>query len=82
MAWQMMMARVVADVRSGRILEAVGRVTKEEVDRLRTYCSHMGRSSFSYAYAWLLDQSRDERERGISTGAHSALLNRPLVTTI
>jgi hypothetical protein len=53
----------------GRILEAVGRVTKEEVDRCRTEASNYGKTS--YAYAWILDQSRHERERGLSTCAHT-----------
>jgi hypothetical protein len=79
MAWRhgVLVADSVGEESAGRILEAVGRVTKEEVDRCRTEATHIGKTS--YTYAWVLDQNRHERERGISTCAcaHTAMPSTP-----
>lgn len=48
----------------GRILESLGSVSQQEVERCREQVSWTGK--LSYQFAWLTDRSKDERERGVT----------------
>ncbi|CAI0376460.1 unnamed protein product [Linum tenue] len=49
---------------SGRLLHLLGRITKKEMHKYEKEAKIQGKSSF--AYAWALDESPEERERGIT----------------
>ncbi|XP_011652519.1 HBS1-like protein isoform X5 [Cucumis sativus] len=49
---------------SGRLLHLLGRVSQKEMHKYEKEAKSMGKGSF--AYAWALDESAEERERGIT----------------
>ncbi|KAK9946779.1 hypothetical protein M0R45_012225 [Rubus argutus] len=49
---------------SGRLLHLLGRVSKKEMHKYEKEAKSQGKGSF--AYAWALDESAEERERGIT----------------
>ncbi|XP_008806645.1 HBS1-like protein isoform X2 [Phoenix dactylifera] len=49
---------------SGRLLYLLGRISKREMHKYEKGAKEMGKGSF--AYAWAMDESYEERERGIT----------------
>ncbi|KAL3834766.1 hypothetical protein ACJIZ3_009502 [Penstemon smallii] len=49
---------------SGRMLHLLGRISKKEMHKNEKEAKEQGKGSF--AYAWALDESAEERERGIT----------------
>ncbi|CAL2234522.1 unnamed protein product [Prunus armeniaca] len=49
---------------SGRLLHLLGRISKKEMHKYEKEAKLQGKGSF--AYAWALDESAEERERGIT----------------
>ncbi|XP_038898329.1 HBS1-like protein isoform X3 [Benincasa hispida] len=49
---------------SGRLLHLLGRVSQKEMHKYEKEAKSLGKGSF--AYAWALDESAEERERGIT----------------
>lgn len=49
---------------SGRLLHLLGRISKKEMHKYEKEAKQQGKGSF--AYAWALDESAEERERGIT----------------
>ncbi|CAI8618747.1 unnamed protein product [Vicia faba] len=49
---------------SGRLLHLLGRISKKEMHKNEKEAKLLGKGSF--AYAWALDESSEERERGIT----------------
>ncbi|XP_047322100.1 HBS1-like protein isoform X2 [Impatiens glandulifera] len=49
---------------SGRLLHLLGQITHKEMHKYEKEAKSMGKGSF--AYAWALDESAEERERGIT----------------
>nr|XP_010918456.1 HBS1-like protein [Elaeis guineensis] len=49
---------------SGRLLHLLGRISKREMHKYEKEANEMGKGSF--AYAWAMDESSEERERGIT----------------
>ncbi|KAG1355152.1 HBS1-like protein [Cocos nucifera] len=49
---------------SGRLLHLLGRLSKREMHKYEKEAKEMGKGSF--AYAWAMDESAEERERGIT----------------
>ncbi|XP_015885353.1 uncharacterized protein LOC107420808 isoform X1 [Ziziphus jujuba] len=49
---------------SGRLLHLLGRISKKEMHKYEKEAKQQGKGSFSYA--WALDESTEERERGIT----------------
>lgn len=49
---------------SGRLLHLLGRISQKEFHKYEREAKHQGKGSF--AYAWALDESAEERERGIT----------------
>ncbi|XP_077220592.1 uncharacterized protein LOC143854478 isoform X2 [Tasmannia lanceolata] len=49
---------------SGRLLHLLGRVSKKEMHKNEKEAKQKGKGSF--AYAWALDESAEERERGVT----------------
>ncbi|GFQ04956.1 hbs1-like protein [Phtheirospermum japonicum] len=49
---------------SGRLLHLLGRISQKEMHKYEKQAKQQGKGSF--AYAWALDESSDERERGIT----------------
>ncbi|KAM5565356.1 elongation factor 1-alpha [Rosa sericea] len=49
---------------SGRLLHLLGRVSKKDMHKYEKEAKSQGKGSF--AYAWALDESAEERERGIT----------------
>ncbi|XP_059623611.1 uncharacterized protein LOC132266673 isoform X2 [Cornus florida] len=49
---------------SGRLLHLLGRISKKEMHKYEKEAKIQGKGSF--AYAWTLDESAEERERGIT----------------
>ncbi|XP_020520171.1 HBS1-like protein isoform X2 [Amborella trichopoda] len=49
---------------SGRLLHLLGRISPKEMHKYEKESKQMGKGSF--AYAWALDESSEERERGIT----------------
>lgn len=49
---------------SGRLLHLLGQITQKEMHKYEKDAYSMGKGSF--AYAWALDESAEERERGIT----------------
>ncbi|XP_004504249.1 uncharacterized protein [Cicer arietinum] len=49
---------------SGRLLHLLGRISKKEMHKYEKEAKLQGKGSF--AYAWALDESSEERERGIT----------------
>ncbi|CAI0438761.1 unnamed protein product [Linum tenue] len=58
---------------SGRLLHLLGRITKKEMHKYEKDAKIQGKSSF--AYAWALDESPEERERGITMNVAVAYFN-------
>lgn len=48
----------------GRLLHALGRISKKQMHKYEKEAKEKGKGSF--AYAWAMDESADERERGIT----------------
>ncbi|ONK58665.1 uncharacterized protein A4U43_C09F15410 [Asparagus officinalis] len=49
---------------SGRLLHLLGRISKKEMHKYEKEAKQMGKGSF--AYAWAMDESSEERERGVT----------------
>ncbi|KAF6141528.1 hypothetical protein GIB67_012196 [Kingdonia uniflora] len=49
---------------SGRLLNLLGKISKKEMHKYEKESKIMGKSSF--AYAWAMDESAEERERGVT----------------
>lgn len=49
---------------SGRLLHLLGRISKKEMHKYEKEAKQMGKGSF--AYAWAMDESTEERERGVT----------------
>lgn len=49
---------------SGRLLQLLGRISKKEMHKFEKEAKQMGKGSF--AYAWAMDESAEERERGVT----------------
>ncbi|KAL3618115.1 hypothetical protein CASFOL_038436 [Castilleja foliolosa] len=49
---------------SGRLLHLLGRISQKEMHKYEKQAQQQGKGSF--AYAWALDESSEERERGIT----------------
>jgi elongation factor 1 alpha-like protein len=58
---------------SGRLLHLLGRVTQKVMHKNEKEAKQQGKGSF--AYAWALDESTEERERGITMTVAVAYLN-------
>uniref|UniRef100_A0A0D9WB71 Tr-type G domain-containing protein n=1 Tax=Leersia perrieri TaxID=77586 RepID=A0A0D9WB71_9ORYZ len=48
----------------GRLLHALGRISKKQMHKYEKEAKEKGKGSF--AYAWAMDESADERERGVT----------------
>ncbi|KAJ6814759.1 HBS1-like protein [Iris pallida] len=49
---------------SGRLLHLLGRISKKDMHKYEKEAKQMGKGSF--AYAWAMDESVEERERGVT----------------
>jgi elongation factor 1-alpha len=49
---------------AGRLLHLTGAVSNSELDKLATQSAELGKPSFKYA--WIVNKSNEERERGIT----------------
>ncbi|XP_022850098.1 HBS1-like protein isoform X3 [Olea europaea var. sylvestris] len=58
---------------SGRLLHLLGRISQKEMHRHEKEAKQQGKGSF--AYAWALDESAEERERGITMTVAVAFFN-------
>ncbi|KAM7513672.1 hypothetical protein LguiA_003255 [Lonicera macranthoides] len=58
---------------SGRLLHLLGRVSQKEMHKYEKEAKQQGKGSF--AYAWALDESTEERERGITMTVAVAYFN-------
>ncbi|KAL2512795.1 Translation elongation factor EF1A/initiation factor IF2 gamma family protein [Abeliophyllum distichum] len=58
---------------SGRLLHLLGRISKKEMHKYEKEAKQQGKGSFSYA--WALDESAEERERGITMTVAVAFFN-------
>ncbi|GAB9466958.1 Elongation factor Tu C-terminal domain [Globisporangium polare] len=59
----------------GHLLYTVGCVSQREMDKLTRESADRGKASFKYA--WVLDKSREERERGLSIDISLAKFETP-----
>ncbi|KAG8066729.1 hypothetical protein GUJ93_ZPchr0004g40282 [Zizania palustris] len=57
----------------GRLLHALGRISKKQMHKYDKEAKEKGKGSF--AYAWAMDESADERERGITMTVGVAYFN-------
>ncbi|KAK6945526.1 Translation elongation factor EFTu/EF1A, C-terminal [Dillenia turbinata] len=58
---------------SGRLLHLLGRISQKEMHKYEKEAKQQGKGSF--AYAWALDESAEERERGITMTVAVAYLD-------
>ncbi|CAA2980668.1 HBS1 isoform X1 [Olea europaea subsp. europaea] len=58
---------------SGRLLHLLGRISQKEMHKYEKEAKQQGKGSF--AYAWALDESAEERERGITMTVAVAFFN-------
>ncbi|CAK9168940.1 unnamed protein product [Ilex paraguariensis] len=58
---------------SGRLLHLLGRISQKEIHKYEKEAKLLGKGSF--AYAWALDESAEERERGITMTVAVAYFN-------
>ncbi|CAN4088822.1 unnamed protein product [Withania somnifera] len=58
---------------SGRLLHLLGRISQKEMHKYEKEAKQQGKGSF--AYAWALDESAEERERGITMTVGVAYFN-------
>ncbi|KAL2483248.1 Translation elongation factor EF1A/initiation factor IF2gamma family protein [Forsythia ovata] len=58
---------------SGRLLHLLGRISQKEMHKYEKEAKQQGKGSFSYA--WALDESAEERERGITMTVAVAFFN-------
>ena len=64
----------------GHLIYLLGGITKEEMAKNEAGSTAMGKSSFKYA--WSLDKSKDERERGLTIMCHSKDFNTTKVSEL
>lgn len=64
----------------GHLIYLLGGITEEEMAKNEAGSAAMGKSSFKYA--WSLDKSKDERERGLTIMCHSKDFNTTKVSEL
>ena len=64
----------------GHLIYLLGGITEEEMAKNEAGSAAMGKSSFKYA--WSLDKSKDERERGVTIMCHSVDINTTKVSEL
>ena len=64
----------------GHLLYLLGDISEEEMAKNEAGSTAMGKGSFKYA--WELDKSKDERERGVTIMCHSVDINTTKVSEL